>query len=70
MDEYKIDDHVRIKAGPFASFPGRVVWVAPESLLLTVEVKIFGRRTPLELRFDEVERIEDKNMPRDGYSNN
>jgi transcription termination/antitermination protein NusG len=70
MDEYQVGDQVRVKQGPFASFPARVVWVAPESLLLRVEVKIFGRTTPPELFFSDVERIEDKHTPRDGYSNN
>ena len=48
---------VRIKSGPFASFPGKVVEVSEEDSKLVVMVEIFGRLTPVELRFDDIERI-------------
>ena len=56
MAEYKAGDIVRIKVGPFASFAGRVETISPEAERLTVAVTIFGRSTPVELSYDEVEK--------------
>jgi ATP-dependent Clp protease ATP-binding subunit ClpA len=50
-------DHVRIKAGPFASFTGRVETVDKERAALKVTVIIFGRHVPVELAFRDVEKI-------------
>ncbi|HEV3470290.1 MAG TPA: hypothetical protein VG148_13275 [Pyrinomonadaceae bacterium] len=46
---------VRIKAGPLAGCRATVERVEQEKKLLTVTVKIFGRATPVELTFSEVE---------------
>jgi transcription termination/antitermination protein NusG len=68
--EFKEGDHVRIKSGPLASFPGRVESVSDEGLLLTVVVEIFGRETPLDLMFCDVEKIAPPDGPGKFYSNN
>lgn len=47
---------VRITNGPFASFTGKVEEVNPEKNMLKVMVTIFGRATPVELGFLEVEK--------------
>lgn len=48
---------VRITDGPFANFTGIVEEVKPEKRKLRVLVTIFGRATPVELDFGQVERV-------------
>src|SRR5581483_1538317 len=47
---------VRITNGPFATFTGKVEEVNPDKNMLKVMVTIFGRATPVELGFLEVEK--------------
>ena len=54
----EVGDLVRISNGPFASFNGTVEEVDDDSSRLKVAVSIFGRRTPAEFGFEEVERLE------------
>lgn len=49
---------VRIVAGPFAEFTGRIVEVNLQRESVKVMINIFGRDTPVELKFTEVEREE------------
>jgi transcriptional antiterminator NusG len=56
--ELKPGDRVRIKSGPLASFPGTVESVSEEGLLVRVVVEIFGRATPLDLQYCDVEKFE------------
>ena len=48
---------VRIKAGAFQCFTGRIEEVDKDRATLKVMVKIFGRHEPIELRFLDVEKI-------------
>jgi transcriptional antiterminator NusG len=48
---------VRITDGPFTSFSGKVDEVNAERSTLRVLVTIFGRATPVELEFGQVEKI-------------
>ena len=48
---------VRIKDGPFVNFSGIVEEVKPEKRKLRVLVTIFGRATPVELDFNQVEKV-------------
>ncbi|MBI5494955.1 MAG: transcription termination/antitermination protein NusG [Deltaproteobacteria bacterium] len=48
---------VRVTEGPFANFTGTVEEVKPEKNKLRVTVSIFGRPTPVELEFTQVERV-------------
>jgi transcriptional antiterminator NusG len=56
-DPFVKGEMVRIKAGPFQAFTGRIVEVDESTETLKVSVNIFGRSTPIELRFVEVDKI-------------
>ncbi|MBR2061121.1 MAG: transcription termination/antitermination factor NusG [Tidjanibacter sp.] len=47
---------VKVTDGPFASFSGTIEAVDEERKKLTVSVKIFGRKTPMELNYTQVEK--------------
>ena len=54
---FEKNETVRINDGPFANFSGKVDEVHPERNTLRVLVTIFGRATPVELDFLQVEKI-------------
>jgi transcription termination/antitermination protein NusG len=54
---FEKNDSVRIVEGPFANFSGRVDEVNPERGTLRVMVTIFGRATPVELEFLQIEKV-------------
>ena len=53
---YSLDEAVKVTDGPFSGFSGVIEEVNTEKRKLKVMVKIFGRKTPLELGFDQVEK--------------
>ncbi|MCK9158877.1 MAG: transcription termination/antitermination protein NusG [Bacteroidaceae bacterium] len=53
---YIVGDTVKVTNGPFSGFSGIIEEVNNEKKKLTVMVKIFGRKTPLELGFLQVEK--------------
>ncbi len=55
--EFDKGDQVRVIEGPFMNFTGTVEEVHPEREKLTVLISIFGRMTPVELDFTQVEKI-------------
>lgn len=53
---YSVDETVKVTFGPFTGFTGIIEEVNNEKKKLKVMVKIFGRKTPLELGFMQVEK--------------
>lgn len=56
LEPYIVGENVKIIDGPFKNFDGVIVELNEEKKKLTVEVKIFGRKTPVELSFMQVEK--------------
>ena len=55
--KFEKNESVRITEGPFASFTGQVDEVNEDRETLNVMVTIFGRSTPVELEFGQVEKV-------------
>lgn len=52
-----VGDKVRIISGPFADFVGDITEVFPDKAKLRANVSIFGRDTPVELEYNQIQKI-------------
>ena len=55
--DVKVDDKVRIISGPFADFDGIITEVYPDKAKLRANVSIFGRETPVELEYNQIQKM-------------
>ncbi|HZZ56891.1 MAG TPA: transcription termination/antitermination protein NusG [Opitutaceae bacterium] len=55
--QYAVGEEVKINDGPFANLNGRIDEIDPERGKLRVSVSIFGRFTPVELEYWQVQRL-------------
>ena len=57
MIDFEINEAVTVMDGPFATLPATISEIMPEQGKLKVLVSIFGRETPVELSFNQVQKI-------------
>ncbi|MDD3238060.1 MAG: transcription termination/antitermination protein NusG [Candidatus Gastranaerophilales bacterium] len=55
--DVKIGDKVRIVSGPFSDFIGDITEVYPDKSKLRATVSIFGRETPVELEYKQIQKV-------------
>lgn len=54
--DLELKEEVKVKEGPFADFIGTIEEIEPEKEKVKVHVNMFGRETPVELDFDQIEK--------------
>ena len=57
MIDFEINESVTVMDGPFATLPATIAEIMPEQGKLKVLVSIFGRETPVELSYNQVQKI-------------
>jgi transcriptional antiterminator NusG len=55
--DFELKENVRVKEGPFAEFEGTIETIDADKQKLKVHVNMFGRETPIELDFSQVEKL-------------
>lgn len=54
--DFEVDDNIRVIEGPFRGYSGNISEINLEKGKVKVLISIFGRETPMELTFDQIER--------------
>ena len=54
---FRLGDTVKIRSGVFTSFTGKIEGINQSKALLKVRVEVFGRTTPIKLRFTDVGKV-------------
>lgn len=55
--DFELKESVKVTEGPFANFIGSIESISAEKQKLKVHVNMFGRETPVELEFNQVEKL-------------
>ncbi|KYD33028.1 hypothetical protein B4110_0110 [Parageobacillus toebii] len=55
--DYELNETVRVKEGPFANFTGKIEEIDLDKRKVKVLVNMFGRETPVEFEFSQIEKI-------------
>lgn len=55
--DFELKETVKVKEGPFADFTGKVEEIDKDKQKVKVHVNMFGRETPVELDFSQIERL-------------
>lgn len=55
--DFVVGENVRVNSGPFENFVGSIEEIYPDKGKVKVLVSMFGRETPIELEFDQVEKM-------------
>ena len=54
---FDVNDEVRVMAGPFEGYTGTVMEINKEKHIIKASISMFGRETPVELEFSQVQKI-------------
>jgi transcriptional antiterminator NusG len=55
--DFELKENVRVSDGPFANFTGTIEHIDMDKQVLKVHVNMFGRETPVELDFSQIEKL-------------
>ncbi|MBR1460659.1 transcription termination/antitermination protein NusG [bacterium] len=55
--DVKVGDKIRIVSGPFADFDAEIIEVYPDKSKIRANVSIFGRETPVELEYNQINKL-------------
>lgn len=55
--DVRIGENIKVHSGPFENFEGVVKEIYPERAKLKVNISMFGRETPVELEYEQIEKL-------------